>query len=501
MRACALWGKAGEEARGSTGDRIALLLRTSQVGEQAGVLENTEILDQALSLVDRQRQPLQASTLLAERGNNAWMHYPSQPRVRPELLEAVQLTEPFPDRPERAVALSYLADAELWEVWELRTPELPARIWAHVQEAVEVAQRSGSGAAMAQAFVLSGGIPARRSQIAGGLTDAEASYLLAKQTGQVATMEKAAIWQAYALAELGRRVEVARLGQTVVKELFAEGSSQWGCDLGAMAANGLFELGRWSECDDLLREALSASRTGIAGATARQIAARLAAQRGEVAVAQQHLDRALELVPIDFSGLDLHSTLLELLVGRGDSQQALDLVQPVLKERLALMVDRGAEYVLLWGARAAADVAERARDRRDLDAERKATHLLDELLAIVETTPPARPWLSVEADPIWFAYRATTIAERARCRGSAGQAAAWERAAGKHHAIGFRWFEATARWRQAQAMLSEGAARSAVAEPLRRAQATALDLGAAPLVAETESLAGHPEMRTRSAPA
>jgi DNA-binding CsgD family transcriptional regulator len=176
-------------------------------------------------------------------------------------------------------------------------------------------------------------------------------------------------------------------------------------------------------------------------------------------------------------------------VGRGDSLQALDLVQPVLRKRLALMVDRGADYVLLWGARAAADVAERARDRRDLDAERKATHLLDELLAIVETTPPARPWLSVEADPIWSAYRATTFAERARCRGSAGQAAAWERAAGKHHAIGFRWFEATARWRQAQAMLSEGAARSAVAEPLRRAHATALDLGAAPLVAEIESLA------------
>jgi predicted ATPase len=66
MRACGLWEKVREEARGSTEDRIALLLRTSRVGEQAGLLENTEILDQALSLVDRQRQPLLASTLLAE---------------------------------------------------------------------------------------------------------------------------------------------------------------------------------------------------------------------------------------------------------------------------------------------------------------------------------------------------------------------------------------------------------------------------------------------------
>ena len=46
-----------------------------------------------------------------------------------------------------------------------------------------------------------------------------------------------------------------------------------------------------------------------------------------------------------------------------------------------------------------------------------------------------------------------------------------------------------ARWRWAQALLSEGAARTVVAEPLRQAHATALGLGAAPLVAETESLA------------
>jgi len=46
-----------------------------------------------------------------------------------------------------------------------------------------------------------------------------------------------------------------------------------------------------------------------------------------------------------------------------------------------------------------------------------------------------------------------------------------------------------ARWRQAQALLSEGASRTAVAEPLRQAHATALELGAAPLVEETELLA------------
>jgi DNA-binding CsgD family transcriptional regulator len=51
------------------------------------------------------------------------------------------------------------------------------------------------------------------------------------------------------------------------------------------------------------------------------------------------------------------------------------------------------------------------------------------------------------------------------------------------------WYEAMCRWRWAQALLSEGASRSAIAQPLRQAHTLAMAMGAAPLVAETESLA------------
>jgi hypothetical protein len=114
---------------------------------------------------------------------------------------------------------------------------------------------------------------------------------------------------------------------------------------------------------------------------------------------------------------------------------------------------------------------------------------VDQLLAMAEATPPARPGLSAQDHPIWTAYRAVTVAETRRCRDSAGQAASWERAASSCSAIGCRWYEAMSRWRWAQALLSEGAARSAVAEPLRQAHSIAMQMGAGPLVAETESLA------------
>jgi len=109
-RACEVWERAGHEVTGPTQDRIDLLLRTSRAGEQAGVLETTRFLDQALSLVDRQHQPLLASTMLVEWSwSMAWGNSrppdDQSPQVRPEVLEAVELTRPFPDSPERACAL------------------------------------------------------------------------------------------------------------------------------------------------------------------------------------------------------------------------------------------------------------------------------------------------------------------------------------------------------------------------------------------------------------
>jgi len=485
-RACALWDRVPGEVHGSTANRIALLLRASQVGDHAGVLESTELLDQAISLVDRQRQPLLASTLLAERGDVAWVLDPSNTQVRPEWFEAVQLTEPFPDSPERSYALVCLSEAQLWDV---HTPELPAHLRGQVQEAVGAAQRSGSEAATAWALAGRAHYLLDDHRPLESLRDAEESYELAQRSGDLTSMCQAAIWRAAALWNLGRIAEVAQRGQADVKELFELGSAQWGCFLAGMAANALIELGRWAESDEVLREALAARPNALPGAKVRHTAARLAARRGQASIAQRHLDRALELVPIDFIGLGGKLTRLQLLVGRGESGRALALFRPVLAEQLTVGVERDTDELLLWGARAAADVAERARDRRDAEMEQEAVRQLDELLALVEATPLARPELSADADPIWSAYRDLTIAETSRCRGLAGQVVAWERAAASCRAIGFRWFEAMARWRQAQALLSEGASRTAVAEPLRQAHATALELGAAPLVEETELLA------------
>jgi DNA-binding CsgD family transcriptional regulator len=489
-RACQLWERASREVTGSTQDRIDLLLRTSRAGEQAGVPETAQFLDQALSLVDRQHQPLLASTLLVEWcwsmswGNSRSLDDQS-PQVRPEALEAVELTRPFPDSPERAFALAWLVEATLRD---LQTSQLPPEIWDQVQEAVEVARRSGSAAALACALFSSALYLEWDYRPLEALGEAEASYRWASEAGRADLMVNAAGLRMDVLRHLGRTIEIADLGQTASKELLPLGTTQWGWGLAVRAAEALFELGRWAECDDLMRKALAARRGGIVGAHVRQSAAWFAARRGQTAIAQQHLDRALELVAIDQVASWGRETELQVLVGRGEMARALELFHPLLRKYLA-RGDPDIDELLPWGARAAADLAEQARDSRDQDAEKDAIDQLDQLLAMVEATPPTRRALSAQDDPIWTTYWAVSVAETGRCRGSAGQAASWERAASSCSAIGFRWYEAMCRWRWAQALLSEGAARSAVAQPLRQAHSLALQMGAAPLVAETETLA------------
>jgi DNA-binding CsgD family transcriptional regulator/tetratricopeptide (TPR) repeat protein len=485
-RACQVWERAGREVRGSTQDRIDLLLRTSRAGEQAGVLETTRFLDEALSLVDRQHQPLLASTMLVEWSwSMAWGNSRPPDDQSPQVMEAVELTKPFPDSPERVFALARLVDATLWDLHAL---QLPAEIWDQVQEAVEAARRSGSAAAMARALCSRAQYLISDYRPLEALREAEASYRLASEAGHTDIMQDAAFTQVNALLVLGRTAEIADLGRTASKELLALGSTQWGGVLAVRAAEPLFELGRWAECDDLMRKALAARHGGLAGADVRLSAARLAARQGQTAIAQQHFDRGLELAPIDHVGLLGRETELQLLVGRGEMQRALELFRKLLAEYLA-EGDPFTDWLLMWGARAAADLAEQARDSRDQDAEKDAIHQLDQLLAMAEATPPARPGLSAQDDPIWTAYRAMTVAETGRCRDSAGQSASWERAASSCSAIEYRWHESMCRWRWAQALLSEGATRSEVAEPLRQAHSIAMQMSAAPLVTETESLA------------
>jgi DNA-binding CsgD family transcriptional regulator len=143
-------------------------------------------------------------------------------------------------------------------------------------------------------------------------------------------------------------------------------------------------------------------------------------------------------------------------------------------------------WLLALGMRACADLAERARARRDGDAVRAALGAADDLAAWVdrEHDVPLTEHPYVASIP---AARATWEAERSRAAG-ASDPVAWSVAAERWEALDYRHRAAYACWRQAEALL-------AASNPVKGAAATVLSVAAGlavdhvPLMTAIEDLA------------
>ena len=213
---------------------------------------------------------------------------------------------------------------------------------------------------------------------------------------------------------------------------------------------------------------------------------------GEFDLARTQLDRLGELldgVPVEaqFSG-NFHAAAAELALWEGRPDAALDEIERGL-ERIG---DQG----WLWfnarlhriGARAAADLAEQGRTRRDRtavdDALRRGEGLRaarHEILARMLENEHGRQ------AAMTIAEGAMADAEDTRLRGSSA-ASAWAAARERWAEVERPYLEAYAAWREGEADLVDGD-RAAAATALRSAHATASELGARPLQEAIESLA------------
>jgi len=141
--------------------------------------------------------------------------------------------------------------------------------------------------------------------------------------------------------------------------------------------------------------------------------------------------------------------------------------------------------LLAAGMRACADLAERARARRDEAATHAATAAAGGLVTWAGQAPGV-PFTNHPLVATIPAERATWDAERTRLAGGSDPEAwraaadAWEGLGCPHHA-GYSW------WRQAQAQLDAGQPATAAAAALRAAAAVAA--GHAPLLAQVRQLA------------
>jgi DNA-binding CsgD family transcriptional regulator len=258
--------------------------------------------------------------------------------------------------------------------------------------------------------------------------------------------------------------------------------------LSVNAAQALFPLGRWDEADQLARSALHGS---IADQPFPGLAvAAVEVGRGEFTAAEHHLAEVRERSlhgRKDNGGL-YQEVLAELRLWQGKPDDAHAAVERGLDLLTGTYEQACIGRMLCLGVRAQADRAERARARRDhqalADAERAATGLEARATALARN--PVLPWVTSP----WTtpAQAAVWAGERSRLQGRSDPAH-WHAAAAGWLALGQPYPAAYAHWRQAEALLLRGKPAGRAAEHLQAAHATALRLGARPLLGEVTALA------------
>ncbi|TCC66328.1 helix-turn-helix transcriptional regulator [Kribbella pittospori] len=478
-RACALWESASPAVRGGRDDRIRLLRRTSTICVRASVADAAfPLLTEALSLVDKEREPLLACDLLVARSAARWQSTsPGMPDLA-DVLEAIELTTDFPASPERAIAFAELSEDETLH-------GLPDDV-LHAEESVRIARRSGSTQALGRALVALAAVTDSRAPLK-SLADAEIAERLARSCGDVDTATNAAIFRFNALHTIGPRSDAAEVTRAAYLDAVSAGAGVWAYFLAFQAAGELIDLGRWDECRALLRSALAARAADIPGAGVRLSASLLAARTGRTEEARQHFDRALELISDDFNPLRPYITRvgIELMTAEGRVADSVAWARPRLTA-LDQAPDAWDDEVLPGFAQAAANAACAARDRGDVAAAAAAADAIDSVIDGWPRAPFAHAMGGVDVQTM---NEALLAAEIGGSRNTPDQPELWRRAADTCGVAGSRWEQAVAQWRCAEAELTSGPTSVQARDLLRQAHTCAVELGAEPLRRAVESLA------------
>jgi DNA-binding CsgD family transcriptional regulator/tetratricopeptide (TPR) repeat protein len=478
-RMCNLWEQVSPQVRGTTTDRTALCLRAASVCSRVGRNDRAiEHFDQALELIDRERDPLWAAGILVDRALVHWHRTEPIEAVLVDVHEALNLTTTFPDSAERARAMGILAWAENWQ-------GLPIAV-ADADEAVRVARRAGSARALAAALGYRCSVLAIRAPEQ-AVADGREAEELARSSDSPLEWLMAVVWQVHALRNLGRRTEATDVALRGYADLVAPGRDMFAYFLACLGADGLLESGRWQECEAVLRACLAARCPNIPGAAIRLTAASLAARSGRTVEGRQHLDRALELIAENFVGIreTLAAGGADVLLAEGKPQEAVDWLR-VRLTRPGIAATPEDDDLLVLYANAAAESAQAARDAGDVEGVVRAIGGLDEVLG----DWPWQPFSREQADSAAQLMRRTLFrAEVARCRGGSEQVECWGLAIDACEVAGAPWHRAVAQWRYAEAAIAAGRSPIEVGELLREARRTADKLGAEPLLRSVESLA------------
>jgi DNA-binding CsgD family transcriptional regulator len=479
-RALEIWDVAAGSAGELPLDRPEVTRRAAEAQILGGDRERAIALARSvLDLVDEREDPVAAAHAHERLGRYLWLAGRGEDGL-PEYRRAVELMPAEPPSEDRAFVL-----AGLGQVLMLldQSPEAAALC----EEAVAIARRVGARAVEAHALNTMSANFNNDGDHDRAVGAAKEALAIGRELELVEQVGRSYVNGGDALDQAGRIDEsIAFAGEGIAVARAFGAERGYGDFLRGEIVGRLFRSGRWDEAEETLSDMLERQPAGITECLAMQYLAQLRSERGEFEEAARYAERAHELI-VHSGGSMWHgpmastSAALELWAGRPEVAAA------IIDE--CLQIVEGAEYlfpmasVYELGVRAAADIAAGApgdETRRSAQAERARALLarFDDRLAKVTGTPPLRAQAS----------RAGCVAELSRITGEPG-AALWADAQRLWEEAQDPYSAAYARWRRAEALLTEGGDRGEAERLVREAHAVVEELRAAPLREELEALA------------
>ncbi len=491
-RALELWSLVPDAAGGLGMDRLELFERAAEAADMAGNHRRASALvSAALTELCAGVGRVRRAVLQQRLGRYLWASGDSEAALV-AYDEAVNQITPDTGSLEWARIVASYAEALMW-AGRYRESRLRA------EAALEVARAVGARADEGHILATLGFDLAFLGEPAAGVAQLEESLGVAVEIGNPNDVGRAYLNLAELLSgplnRLAEGAAVAEEGVVTVRRLGLDRS--YGVSLQAIAVNTLFRLGRWPDADEHLRQALALNPTGAAAIELRLARARLSVGRGSFGAARSDLH--------DVTRMCAHATdprhrvpLLTLTAGLALWEGRLDDARQAVATGLEQAADSEDVWVvapLVWhGLRVESDTAELARSRRRPDqvteARSKGTSLQAQVTSLEEraqgAAAPVRQAVS--------AWARMSEAELSRLDG-ASSPDAWAQAAAIWDGLGQPYPTAYARYREAEALLSQRARSSRAAELLRDVHRIALGLAAAPLGQQVELLAERARIR------
>ncbi|HYH93963.1 MAG TPA: AAA family ATPase [Candidatus Saccharimonadales bacterium] len=466
-------------------DRVTLLDRAAVAAWLSGEAHRgVDLRREAVASVDAATDPVRAGVMLERLGRILWNNAESEAAL--VACEAAVAAIPAePPTAERARVLAGFGQLlMLLDRWEEST--------ALCEEAIEIAVRVGARQAEGHARNTLGLDYSAAGRCAEAVASLQAAVRIAHEIGDPDDLGRAYVNLGEAMRECGD----ARGALTIVHEGFAvaDGVGITRTYGAFIRENGImiaYDLGEWAEAARLADDSAAADQT--ARNAERYLLSHwvplLVGMGDERAPAKlEELRSMLDGYPVETQfNAPCRMADAEAALWRGAPAEALEVAQLGIDELETTRFHRYHLRLFRFGLRAAADLAEIGRARRDHAAEREAIaageRLAGDFAVILER------WLARqhgkdrdETD----AEASLVAAELERVHGRPG-VEAWRTAVERYGACEQPYVVAYARWREGEALLA-GGERTGATAAISEAWAIADRLGARPLRSALDAL-------------